>query len=190
MLILKQIGKSFKMKDSNYVGNIIILIYYVVTKKFFWPCLVRFTFRLWCCSAPFNVSLTDSNDVIEFRYEFSTIFLTSICTGGYDSGSICLQVLFWFPLMAFDRSSQDNVWKQRYVGSRTHTETFASTLRGLSLSWTEWRVLLSLSMQYHAHARIFALTLRGLPLAWTEWRVRRDTRALNVCVGLETTIGL
>jgi hypothetical protein len=38
------------------------------------------------------------------------------------------------------------------VGSRTHTETFASTLRVLSLSWTEWRGRLSLSMQYHAHA--------------------------------------
>jgi hypothetical protein len=31
---------------------------------------------------------------------------------------------------------------------------------------------------------MFALTLRGLPLSWTESRVRRDTRALNVRVGL------
>jgi hypothetical protein len=43
------------------------------------------------------------------------------------------------------------------VGSRAQTETFGSTLRGLSLSWTEWRV-------------------------------RRDTRALNVCVGLVRSI--
>jgi hypothetical protein len=37
------------------------------------------------------------------------------------------------------------------VGSHIHSEMFALTLRGLSLSWTEWRVRLSLSMLYHAH---------------------------------------
>jgi hypothetical protein len=96
------------------------------------------------------------------------------------------------------------------LGSRTHTETFASTLRGLSLSWTEWRVRLSLSMQYHAHALNVRVDLESSVVfldrmksetwytrtecprwpcevqSWlrTDWRTRRDTRAQNVCVGL------